>query len=193
MFWEKRIAPQNLDTDPRRFLQLNHLSTFAIIQVASDIFVDPHHDFGGVWHLASHHQQAFHFNRHALGRLDQASTAAAWAIFIDAAFETRPNALASHFDQAEWARPQDLGPSSVAAHGIAERLLHLAAMRIFPHVDEVIDDDSTQISQSQLPCNFLGSVHVEMVSVVFRVLVPSTKITAVDVDRDQGFGLIDDD
>lgn len=64
-------------------------------------------------------------------------------------------------------------------------------MLFLAHVDEVIDDHTAQVAQSQLPCNLLGGLNIHSIS-RFLGRVVRAKRSAVDVDRDQCLGLIDD-
>ena len=116
--------------------------------------------------------------------------AAGRAFLVDAALEARANALPRHFDQAEGAGAKNLRAGPVAAYGIAERALDVAAMPVLAHVDEVVDDHAAQIAEAQLPGDFAGRDLIELEG-RFLGRAIGAEAAAVDVDRDEGLGLID--
>ena len=70
--------------------------------------------------------------------------------------------------------------------------LDAAAMALAAHVDEVVDDHATEIAEPQLAGNLPGGGDVEVES-GFLGVVFLAEAAAVDVDGDEGLGLIDDD
>ena len=65
-------------------------------------------------------------------------------------------------------------------------------MFLAAHVDKVVDDHTTEVAKSQLAGDFLGGGDVHAIGRFFRGVV-GTKAAAVDINRDQGFGLVDHD
>ncbi len=61
-----------------------------------------------------------------------------------------------------------------------------------PHVDEVVDDDAAEVAEPQLPCDLIDRLKVRVIRIRLAVAGRTTS-AAVDVDRDQRFGLIDDE
>ncbi len=60
------------------------------------------------------------------------------------------------------------------------------------HVDEVDDDKPSQITQTQLPCNFVGGFEIGFEGRFFDM--PLTRGAArVHVDRDKSFRRVDDE
>ena len=140
--------------------------------------------------LVTHQQLADDFDRHAFGRFHQAAAAAGGAFLVDAPLDARADALPRHFDQAERAGAEDLRAGAVAADGVAERALDVAAVALLAHVDEVVHDHAAQIAEPQLAGDFLGGDLVELVG-RFLGRAIGAEVAAVDVDRDEGLGLID--
>ena len=64
-------------------------------------------------------------------------------------------------------------------------------MPFFPHVDEVVDDHTTQVAQTDLAADFCSSLQVNLVRVFFGIVIHA-EVAAVHVDGDQRFRLIDD-
>ena len=89
-----------------------------------------------------------------------ARTTAAWARNGSTFGQRRAQALAAHFHQAEFADGAKLHTGAVLAQGIAQAVFNIAAVAALVHVDEVDDDQSTQIAQAHLACNFVGGFEV---------------------------------
>ena len=66
-------------------------------------------------------------------------------------------------------------------------------MRLFSHIDKIVHDDSTEIPQPKLPSNFFCCGHIEVECILFCILVAASEVTAIDVDGNQCFRLIDND
>ena len=137
-------------------------------------------------------QQPHDVDGHALGGLGDTGAAAMGAVFVDRALQAGADSLASHFDQAEGAHAEDLGPSPVALDGLAQGPLHAAAMPLLAHVDEVVDDHAAQVAKPELPGDLLGGPQVHFVGGSLGIVL-DPEIARVDVDGNQGLGLVDHD
>ena len=70
--------------------------------------------------------------------------------------------------------------------------LDRAVVALLVHVDEVDDDQAGEVAQAQLPRDFFGRFEIGLERGVFDVVL-ARRAAGVDVDRDQRFGLVDDD
>ena len=82
----------------------------------------------------------------AFGVAHMARTAAAWARDRSTFGQRRAQALAAHFHQTEFADSAKLHPRAVLAQGVAQAVFNITAVAALVHVDEVDDDQSTQIA-----------------------------------------------
>ncbi len=64
-------------------------------------------------------------------------------------------------------------------------------MSFTTHIDKIVDNHAAQITQPQLPCNFLRGDDIHLEGRLFGVVF-STETAAVHVNRHEGLGLIDD-
>ena len=71
-------------------------------------------------------------------------------------------------------------------------LFDAATVPLLAHVDEVVDDHSTEVAQPELAGDFLGRGQVQAKCGFFGVIV-RPEIAAVDVNRDEGLSLLDHD
>jgi hypothetical protein len=65
-------------------------------------------------------------------------------------------------------------------------------MSLFPHVDEVADDDSTDIAQPYLTRDLVCGTQVDLIGRFFCIVV-NPAVATVNVDRDECFSLVDYD
>ena len=103
----------------------------------------------------------------------------------------RAHPLTGHLDDAELAHAEDLGLGPVVLEIVVKPLFQLAAVPLVAQVDEVADDDAAQIAKRELPGDFVGRFHVGLEGGGLGVAVIA-KLSAVDVDRHDCFGGIDD-
>ena len=96
----------------------------------------------------------------AFGVAHMARTAAAWAWDRSTFGQRRAQALAAHFHQAEFADGAKLHAGTVLAQSVAQAVFDFAAVAALVHVDEVDDDESTQIAQAHLARDFVGGFEV---------------------------------
>src|SRR5436309_16120870 len=81
------------------------------------------------------------------------------------------NALPRHFEQAEMGNAPDLDSGAVLPQTIAQLALDRAVVALLVHVDEFDDDQARQVSQAQLPCDFLGGLEIGLERGVLDVMV----------------------
>src|SRR5262245_16711940 len=184
-----QAGDSHLDSSPS--LQLRDLLSLAVEQVSCHVGLHPRLDARDMLTVGRQLQQAHYIDAHALGRLDLARAVAMWAILVDAPLEGRPDPLAGHLDNAELRDLEHLRAGPVAFDRLAHRLFDAAAVLLIPHVDEVVDDHSAQITEPQLSGDLLGGMQIHLVRGLFRIVV-GAEAAAVDVDRNQCLGLLND-
>lgn len=88
---------------------------------------------------------------------------------------------------------QHVGLGLVTLQPFLDLLVDLLLVATRFHVDEIEDDDATDVAETELSADFLGGFDVHFqdgaVVVAFLALVTS----GVDVDGDEGLGFVDDD
>src|SRR5262249_2081952 len=147
-------ARTDMDRNIAFLFEADQILPLSVIEVCSDPVVHFHRDFGHVLAVDRIQQQPDDLDGDAFGRLHQCRPPAGGAVFVDAATEGGSNPLTSHLDQAEWTDPENLRPRPVAANRFAQRPLDTAAVPFLAHVNEVVDDDSSQVPQSNLSADF---------------------------------------
>ena len=86
---------------------------------------------------------------------DDSATFASRARINEISQQTFADSLAGHFDEPQFGDIKDLGAGLVTREGALETVKHLATILSGLHVDEVDNDDSADISQPQLPRDFI--------------------------------------
>ena len=127
-----------------------------------------------------------------LGAADVAGAAAARAGDVAGLGERRAQPLTRQFEQAEAADLAGLDTGAVEVQGIAQPILDFALVARAFHVDEVDHDQAAQVAQAQLARRLVGGFEVGLVG-GFLDVGTLGGATGVDVDRDQCFGVVDDD
>src|SRR5580658_274499 len=125
--------------------------------------------------------------------LDHAGGLADGAGRAQSALKRLLDALARDGDKAKIVKLQNLGRSAVVLERFFERSHHLEAILALIHIDEVDDDDAAEIAQTNLAHDLRNRVEVGLDDGVFQARRLADIFAGVDVDRDQRFGLIDDD
>ena len=100
--------------------------------------------------------------------------------------------LAGEDHEAELVHREHLRRRAVAAQLLLERAHHVAPALALLHVDEVDDDDPAEVAQADLPHDLAHGVEVRLEERLLEVVLPD-EAAGVDVDRDEGLGLVDDD
>src|SRR5439155_590006 len=101
-------------------------------------------------------------------------------------------ALARHLDQSQLREAVDRQPRAVAVERLVELRQHRRTMVGVLHVDEVDDDDPTQVAQAKLPRDDLRRLEVGLENGVVEA-APADEAAGVDVDRRHRLGLVDDE
>ena len=134
---------------------------------------------------------ALEFHAHGHGALDHAFAAAMRAWDEDGAGEALVGALAGHFHETELGDREHMGAGLVALEAFFDACVNGLLILAILHVDEVGNDQSTDIAEAELTGNFLGGFEVCLKDGFFHVLRPLVA-AGVDIHRDHGLGLIDD-
>ena len=91
------------------------------------------------------------------------TAAAALRTGLGRAFEhAGTNSLARHFQQAEMRNASDLNPRAVLSKAIAQLTFHRAVVALLVHIDEVDDDQPSEVAQPKLPCHFLRGLEISL-------------------------------
>src|SRR5579862_4027437 len=111
----------------------------------------------------------------------------------DGAFQRLLHAFAGDGDQAEIVKLKRLRRGAVVAEFFLQGLHDALTVAALVHVDEVDDDDATEIAQADLADDFFDGIDIGLDDGVFETRRFADVLAGVDVDRDQRFGLVDDD
>src|SRR5437763_1017687 len=130
---------------------------------------------------------------HSVDVLHESGRFAIWAWRADGAFERLLHALAGNRHQSKVIELKNFRWRPVSAQGFFQRLHYFLSIAALVHVDEVYDDDAAQVAQANLAHDFFDRVHVGLDDGVFQARRLADIFPSVHVDRDQRFGLIDDD
>ncbi len=100
--------------------------------------------------------------------------------------------MAAHFHQTKFADGAKLHAGTVLAQGIAQAVFHIAAVAAFFHVNEVDDDQATQVTQAGLAGHFVSRFQVGAGGGFFNVAaLDGTR--RVHVYAHQRFGVVNHD
>src|SRR5262245_60759395 len=127
-----------------------------------------------------------------LRAFDHAASAAIRAGRAEGAFQRLFDAFARDGHQAEVVELENLRRRAVAAQFLFEGLHHLLAVLALFHVNEVEHDDPSEVAQPDLADDLFGRFEVGLDDGVFEAVRFADEFAGVDVDRDQGLGLVDD-
>src|SRR2546425_8208684 len=110
--------------------------------------------------------------------------------------EQRPeilaHALARHLDEAQLGDLEHVRPRLVLGQRALERALDLLAVLGRLHVDEIDDDDAAQVTQADLADDLPDGLEVDLEHGLLEVALADV-LAGVHVDRDERFGMVDDD
>ena len=115
---------------------------------------------GGVFFHRLFLDDAQDLQSRTFGVAHMARTTAAWARNRGAFRQRRAQALAAHFHQTEFADGAKLNAGTVLTQGVAQAVFNITAVAALVHVDEVDDDQSTQIAQTHLARDFVSGFEV---------------------------------
>ena len=128
---------------------------------------------------------------HCVGYADFAGTVTVRAVHEVRLVKTRAHALAGHLNHAEVRDLQRGGLGTIAAQIAFQARFNLAPVLGHAHVDQVVDDDSAQVAQAQLPGDFINGFTIGVVGVGLTIACTAALAT-VHIDRHHGFGLVND-
>ena len=100
--------------------------------------------------------------------------------------------LARHLQQTETGDTAQLDTGTILMHRFTQTVFHFALMANRGHVDEVDDNQATQVTQTQLTGNLVCCFQVGLQGGLFDIAALGGA-GGVDIDGGQCFGRIDDD
>ena len=80
---------------------------------------------------------------------------------------------------------------AIATKALHQTAQNQLAVRFKDHVDKVDNNNSTEVAQAQLTCNFFSCFQVIFSNSVFEIATLTNKFTGVNVDHDHRFSAID--
>src|SRR5215813_6220884 len=128
-----------------------------------------------------------------LRAFDHAASTAIRARRAERAFERLFDPFARDRHQTEIIKLENLRRRAVAAQLLLQRRHHLLAVLALFHVYEIEHDDAAEVAQADLADDLFGRFEVGLDDGVFEAIRFADEFAGVDVNRDQGFGLVDDD
>ena len=130
--------------------------------------------------------------RHRFDRADAADSLTARTNLVTRVAERGSQALPRHLEQTETRQPTDLDARTIHFHRFAQTIFDRALIARLFHVDEIDDDQAADVADPQLAGDFVGRLEIGVGGRGFDVAA-ARGARRVDVDRDQRFGVIDDD
>src|ERR1035437_5075895 len=125
--------------------------------------------------------------------LDHAGGLAGGARDAESAFEGLLDALAGDGDQTKVVELENLGGGAVGFEGFFEGGHDAETVLAVVHVDKVNDDDAAEVAEANLADDLGDGVEVGFDDGVLKAGRLADVLAGVDVDGDEGFGLVDDD
>ena len=102
--------------------------------------------------------------------------------------------FARHNNQTEVVERQNFRRRFVALQCFLQRLRNLVAVAPVFHVNQIENDNSAQIAQSNLAGDFVNRFHIRFRNRIFEPRISaSDEFAGVDINRHQSLGLIDDE
>ena len=102
------------------------------------------------------------------------------------------HALSCEFEEAQLADGEELGAGAIALEEVLELVFDIASVGSAAHIDEVEDDEATEIAEAELAADLVGGFHVCSERGCFGV-GGAAHLAGVDIDGDEGFGFVDDE
>ena len=100
--------------------------------------------------------------------------------------------MSRHLQQTKTTDLANLYTSTILANGIAEPIFNFALIFLRAHIDEIDNDQAAEIANTQLARDFIRRFEVSVESRCFDITTLGGA-RRVDIDRDQRFGVIDND
>ncbi len=106
--------------------------------------------------------------------------------------QRRPQPLPRHLQQAEPRQSADLDTRPIHANRIAQPVLDIPLILGRLHIDEIDDDQSANVADAQLAGNLVSRLEIRVER--GRLDIAAARGTRrVDVNRDEGLGVVNDD
>ena len=169
----------------------NGVTLFVQQEVAHIVGHHGNHLAGKVFHGFFFHQSQ-HRQCQRLDTADEAVPVAAWTDVLAGFVQGRAQPLTGHLQQAKTRNPPNLGAGAVQSQGLAQAVFHLALIAVVHHIDEVDHHQAAQVTDPQLPGNFVSRLKV-CVEGGFLDVAALGSPGRVDVDGQHCFCLIDHD
>ena len=173
-------------------LDAGDVDALFVEQESRDIHRDLAMQRAGVFLHGFLFEDAQDVQRGGFGAADVAGAGAARAGDVAGFGERRTQALAREFEQAETRDLAGLNAGTIEVQRIAQAILDFALVLGRFHVDEVDHDQAAEVAQAQLAGDFVGGFAVGAQR-RFLDVAALGGAARVDVDRDQGLGVVDDD
>ena len=182
----------NRDGDAKALLQLAQMRALLVKDI------ERHHAPGARCHVELRvadqrildHPQ--HVQGHGSGGANGAGAVAMGADDAGAFKHAGAHALARHFEQAKMRDAANLNAGAVVLERFLDATLDGAVVAVLLHVDEIDHDEARKVAQSQLPRDFVRCFKIGAKRSVFDIVLAG-RAARVHVNRDQRFGLVDDD
>lgn len=136
---------------------------------------------------------ALQLDRHRRGGLHHRAAAAVGAAGVEVGRERLLLALAGHLHDAERRDGQDVRLGLVLRHELDHAVIHRVAVAALLHVDVVHDHEAADVAEPDLARDLGGRLHVDLEDGVLLVAGAALVGAGVDVDGDEGLGLVDHD
>src|SRR5262249_55768018 len=128
-----------------------------------------------------------------LSRFNHAGAAAIGTGRAERALKRLFDPFSGNRDKTEIVELQDFRWRAVASEFLLQGLHHFLPVLALFHIDEIEHDDAAQIAQSDLSNDLFRCFEVGLHNGVFQAIGFAHEFSGVDVNRDQRFGLINDD
>ena len=188
----KVLVRDHDDRDPMTGFDFQDFAALFIEQERSDIDRGLDVDRGRIFLHCFFLDDAQDLQGGRFGIADVAGAIATRASDVTAFGQRRTQALTRQFHQAETRDFAHLDAGTVEVQCIFQAGFDFTLVLCVFHVNEVDDDQATEVAQAQLAGNFFGGFAIGIESSGFDVATAGGA-RRVDVDRDQRFGVVDDD
>ena len=180
----------NLDLAPEIFAQFDQGCIAISQQLLGDMRVYADRDAAAAKARQIVANFAQHLEGDARAGQNESSTLAIVAWLAQGLKEILTGSLAGHLDQAEFGDLQDIGAGLVGPQGVLQGSVDLLAVSCGFHVDQVDDDQATDVAETQLVDNLANGLEVGPQDRVFEVALAG-ETPRIDVDRGQGLSLVE--
>ena len=188
----QRIVGLNDDRDAEAAFEVAQIGALLIEDIERDRSASAHDDVVGRaldQRILKHSQ---HVERDRRGRAHDARALAVSAHDRRTFENAGPDALTRHFEQTEMRDAADLDARAVILQRILDSSFDRAIVAQLFHVDEVDDDETGKVAQSQLARDLVGRLEIRAKRCVLNVVL-ARRTSRIDVDGDERLGLVDDD